>query len=59
MINQAAIPEVVGVQAAAPELLKALQFVFNDLNSHLDYEALLIVQAALYRAIGDKYVTAA
>jgi hypothetical protein len=40
--------------AAAPELLSALQFVLADLNTELDYEARLIVEAAIAKATGGQ-----
>lgn len=38
--------------AAAPQMLKALQFILIDANSTLDYEARLILEAAVSCAAG-------
>lgn len=40
------------IREAAPDLLKALQFVLDDQNTELDYETRLIVQAAIAKATG-------
>jgi hypothetical protein len=37
---------------AAPDLLAVCEFMLEDLNSNLDYEARLIVQAAIDKAKG-------
>jgi hypothetical protein len=38
--------------AAAPDMLKALEFVLADLNSTLDHETALIIQHAINQARG-------
>jgi hypothetical protein len=40
--------------AAAPDLLHALEFVLSDLNTTLDPEAALIIQAAITKAKGEQ-----
>lgn len=38
--------------AAAPDLLRVLEFVLADLDSTLDYETALIIQSAIAKAKG-------
>ena len=39
--------------AAAPDLLRVLQFILIDANSEIDYEARLIIEKAIAKARGE------